>query len=77
MYLAQRDRMAAYLEKAKRLIEIFPISSIKVIPRSKNVNADALVKLALKSDTKLLDAVFVEFLAEPSIKLQLEIIELT
>ena len=54
----------------------FPIASIEVIPRSKNVNADTLAKLALTSDAKLLDTVSVEFLAKPSIKQQLEVMEL-
>ena len=50
--------MAAYLEKAKGLMETFPIASIEVIPRSKNANAYALAKLAST----------VEFLAKPNIK---------
>ena len=32
IYLARRNRMAAYLEKPKGLMETFPIASIKVIP---------------------------------------------
>ena len=60
--------MAAYLEKAKKLMETFPIISIELIPRAKNVNADALAKLASTSDAELLDAVSVEFLAEPNIR---------
>ena len=51
-------------------METFPIASIEVIPRSKNANADALVKLASTRDAKLLDAMSVEFLAECNIKLQ-------
>ena len=60
--------MAAYLEKAKGLMETFPVFSIEVIPRSKNVNADALAKLASTRDVELLNVVSMEFLAEPSIK---------
>ena len=40
------------------------------------MNADALAKLASTRDAELLDAVSVEFLVEPSIKQQLEIMEL-
>ena len=69
--------MATYLEKAKWLMETFPIASIKVIPRSKNANTDALAKLASTRDSELLDAVSVEFLTEPSIKPRSEIMELT
>ena len=76
IYLARVDRMAAYLEKVKGLMETFPITSIEVILQSKNANANALAKLALTRDSELLDAVSVEFLAEPSIKPQSEIMEL-
>ena len=58
------------LGENKGLMETFPIASIEVIPRSKNANADALVKLALTRDAKLVDAMSVEFLAERNIKLQ-------
>ena len=58
-------------------MKTFPIALIEVILRSKNTNVDALVKLALTRDAKLLDAVYVEFPAKPSIKPQLEIMELT
>ena len=59
IYLARGDRMTANLEKAKGLMETFPIASIKVILRSRNVNADALAKLASTSNLELLDAVSV------------------
>ena len=68
--------MASYLEKEKRMMETFPITLIKVIPRSKNANADALAKLASTTNSELLNAMSVEFLAEPSIKPQPEIMEL-
>ena len=57
IYLARGDKMAAYLEKAKGLMKTFPIASIEVILRSKNVNTDELEKLASTRDAKLLDAV--------------------
>ena len=60
--------MAAYLEKAKGLIETFHIASIEVISRYKNVNVSTLTNLAPTRDAELLDAVSVEFLAEPRIK---------
>ena len=55
----------------------FISASIKVILLSKNANTDALAKLALTRDAKLLDAVSVESLAESSIRQQLEIMKLT
>ena len=76
IYLTGGDRMAAYLEKAKGLIKTFRITSIEVIPLFKNVNTDALTKLASTRDSKLLDVVSIEFLAEPTIKPQPEIMEL-
>ena len=62
--------MAAYLEKAKGLMETFPITSIEVIPWSKNANTDALAKLTTTRDVELLDVVSVEFLVETNIKPQ-------
>ena len=57
-------------------MEIFPTISVEVIPRAKNVNVDALAKLASTRDAKLLNTVSVEFLAEPSIRQQSEVMEL-
>ena len=68
--------MATYLEKPKKLMEIFPTISIEVILRAKNANADALAKLASTKDAKLLEVVSVEFLVEPSIRRQPDVMEL-
>ena len=68
IYLARGERMASYLKKAKGLMKSIPTASIEVIPRSKNANVDALAKLASTKDPKLLCAISVEFLAEPSIR---------
>ena len=67
IYLASAEKMAAYLEKAKELMGTFPIASIEVILLSKNANTNTLDNLASTKDMELLDAVSVEFLAEPSI----------
>ena len=69
--------MAAYLDKAKEQLSLFPAASIEVIPRSKNSNTDALVKLASTRDVDLLDAISIEFLAEPNIHPQQGVIEIT
>ena len=76
IYLARGERITAYLEKPKGLMKTIPTASIKVISRSKNTNVDALAKLASTTNAELLDAVSVEFLAEPNIKQQLEIMKL-
>ena len=68
--------MAAYLEKGKKLMEIFPTIYVEVILLAKNANADVLAKLALMRDAELLDVMFIDFLAEPSIRQQPEIMEL-
>ena len=68
--------MVAYLDKAKELMNVIPTASIEVIPRSKNVNVDALEKLASTKNAELLDAVSVEFLVEASIKRQPKVMEL-
>ena len=77
IYLARGERMAAYLEKTNELMRAFSTTSIEVITLSKNASADALAKLALTRDAKLLDAMSVDFLAEPSIKQCPKIMELT
>ena len=67
IYLARENKMAAYLKKIKEQLSLFSAASIEVIPRSKNSNVDALAKLASTRDADLLDAVSIEYLAEPSI----------
>ena len=68
VYQARGEKMVTYLEKAKELLGSIRVASIEVVPRSKNVNVDALAKLASTKDTELLDTVSEEFLPEPSIK---------
>ena len=70
IYLVRREKMVAYLDKAKEQLSLFSVASIEVIPRSRNSNIDALAKLASTRDVDLLDVVFIEFLAESSIHLQ-------
>ena len=75
IYLAKGKKMAAYLEEAKEQLSSFSSASIVVILRSKNLNVDALGKLALTKDADLLDAGSIEDLAEPNIHLQLGVME--
>ena len=67
IYLGRGENMAAYLDKSKEQLSLFSAASIEIIPQSKNLNVDALSKLALMRDADLLDAVSVECLVEPSI----------
>ena len=69
--------MASYLDKAKEQLSLFSTASIEVIPRSRNLNTDALAKLDSTRDVDLLDAVSVKFLAKPNIHPQQGIMELT
>ena len=69
--------MATYVENAKEQLNSFSAASIEVIPQSKNSNTNALAKMASMRDADLLDAVSMEYLAEPNIHPQLGIIELT
>ena len=77
IYLARGEKMAAYLDKAKKQLSSFSAASIEVMQRSQNSNVDSLAKLALTRDADRVDAVFVEFLAEPSIQPQQGVMELT
>ena len=65
--------MAAYLDKTNEQLSLFSAASIEVIPQSKDSNANALAKLASTKDIDLLNAVSLEFLAEPSIYPQQEV----
>ena len=77
IFLAKGEKMAAYIDKAKEQLSLLFAASIEIIPRSKNSNTDALVKLASTRDANLLDAVSVEFLAKPNIHLQQGVMEVT
>ena len=76
IYLARGKTMAAYLDKAKEQLSLFSATSIEVIPRSKNSNANTLVKLASTRVADLLDTISMEFLAKPSIHPQQGIMKL-
>ena len=67
IFLARWENMASYLDKAREQLSLFSPASIQVIPWNRNSNADALAKLASTRDVDMLDAVSMEFLAEPSI----------
>ena len=59
--------MAAYLAKVMELLDHFEHYTITHIPREKNVNADALAKLASSGDAQALGIMPVEVLSTPSI----------
>ena len=61
IYIARREKMATYLDKAKKQVSLFSSTSIEDIPRNKNSNADALAKLTSTRDSDLLGAVSMEF----------------
>ena len=59
--------MAAYLRKAKDLLNAFSSFKIQQVPREQNTQADALARLASTKDSELLEVIPVEFLSTPSI----------
>ena len=67
IYLARGEKMTTYLDKEKERLSLFSATSIEVILRRKNSNANALAKLASTRDVDLLEVVSVEFLDEPNI----------
>ena len=73
---ARGEKKVAYLVKVNELMGSISMVTIEVALRSKNANAYALAKLASTKDSKLLNAVSVEFLFEPSIKHRPEMMEL-
>ena len=58
--------MAAYLQKAKDLLNAFSSFKIQQVPRERNTQADALACLASTKYSELLEIVPVEFLCTPS-----------
>ena len=77
IYLAKGEKTTAYLEKEKEQLSSFSTASIEVIGLSKNLNTDALVKLASTRHADLMDTVSVEYFAEPIIHPQPGVLELT
>ncbi|GKB49981.1 reverse transcriptase domain-containing protein, partial [Tanacetum coccineum] len=67
-YVAKKENMIKYLEKAKSLINGFANFSTSQVPRSKNKKADALSKNTSNSFAHLSKQVLVEILKEKSIQ---------
>ena len=67
-YQAQEEKMAAYLQKAKELLGSFSSYTVSQILRSRNMEADALARLALAKDTNQLKVISVETLDFPGIQ---------
>ena len=66
-YHARGEKMVAYLDQVKDLIEEFSHFEIYQVPRVENSQVDALSCLVSTRDASLLEVVLVEYLAEPSI----------
>ena len=60
--------MDAYLKLVQNLTQEFDCFALTRIPRSENVQADALAALALSSDAGLKRVIPVEFIEHPSIR---------
>ena len=66
-YQARGEKMAAYLQKAKDLLNAFSSSKIQQVLREWNTQADALTHLASTKESELLEIVPIEFLCTSSI----------
>ena len=66
-FQAREDRMAKYLGKVKALLSQFRRYTVVRVPRSENLEADALARLASGSDTEGLVHIPIERLEQPSI----------
>ena len=66
-YEARDERMDAYLKLVQKLAQKFDCFALTRIPRSENVQADALAALASSSDPGLKRVIPVEFIEHPSI----------
>ncbi|XP_062118806.1 uncharacterized protein LOC133832486 [Humulus lupulus] len=66
-YQARGPKMVSYLTRVKGYLEQLEGYSIEKIPRERNTQVDALVKLASTKDGDTLEFVPVEYLSKPSI----------
>ena len=66
-YQAKEERMVSYLQLVSTLLSNFLHWNITQIPRTKNANADILVKLASSAISDVLKSVPVKYLEHPSI----------
>ena len=66
-YEARDERMDAYLKLVQTLAQEFDCFALTRIPRSENVQADALAALASSFDPGLKRVIPVEFIEHPSI----------
>ena len=67
-YQAREEKMAAYLRKTRELLRSFSSYTISQIPRSQNVEADALAQLTSAKDVDQLKIIQVETLDSLSIQ---------
>ncbi|XP_058103396.1 uncharacterized protein LOC131246956 [Magnolia sinica] len=67
IYQVRKERLKAYLAKARKMITGFHQCSATWIPRAENVKADLPTKLALADEDDIPRSIPIEFVAEPSI----------
>ncbi|XP_058191476.1 uncharacterized protein LOC131308553 [Rhododendron vialii] len=73
-YKAQNEKMAAYVEAAKDLLDTFKKVYLEQISSRQNAHADSLAWLAAAVPTKLKRRVAVDYLTEPSIGRSIELV---
>ena len=71
-YEARGEKMILYLKKVRELFKKFIQVQVRHVPREENMRADALAKLATTSHEDLDRLVLVEYLPEPSVKVDNE-----
>ena len=67
-YQTKGERLAAYVTRAREMLQTFAAHSIRQIPRKQNVFADTLAKLATDAEAELAGLVPVNHLPIPSIR---------
>ena len=66
-FQAKGEKMASYLEKVKEVLNQFNMVTVMLVPRAKNENADALTRLAIGLEGRLLKIIPIEVLESPTI----------
>ncbi|MGV8048710.1 hypothetical protein PJP07_31390, partial [Mycobacterium kansasii] len=62
-----KERLKAYLQKAKELIDGFQHFTIIQIPRAENAQADLLAKLTTTNEDEIPKSVPIQYVTKPSI----------
>ncbi|XP_068305086.1 uncharacterized protein [Pyrus communis] len=68
--MAKHPRIAQYLDKVRRKLEVFETYTLTQVPRVDNAHVDALASLGFTLDYQLKRSIPIEYLDKPSIEVE-------